>query len=136
MHALGGQLNPKLCQPTCFLPLMSPTSQQTNQTTNQLTPAGRQETKAGARNGCKYCSAGVEMFKIPSGRPLPCRWSKAVNISPVGNHDSPPRPRPRGNNLFKAFSEIPAKYFKNDSFAGLQNMRKRQSMNFGFHTEP
>ena len=111
-------------------PTNQPTSQQTNQPTNQPTnqllvkptnqptPAGCwQETKAGARNGCKYCAA-VEMFKIPSGRPLPCRWSKAVNISPVGNHDSPRRPRPRGNNLFKAFPEIPAKNIKKDYFAG------------------
>ena len=30
----------------------------------------------------------VEMFKIPSDWPLPCRWSRPVNISPLGNHDS------------------------------------------------
>ena len=30
----------------------------------------------------------VEMFKIPSDWPLPCRWSRPVNISPLGDHDS------------------------------------------------
>ena len=40
----------------------------------------------------EWVQISVEMFKIPSGCPLPCRWSEAVNISPLGNHDSPPRP--------------------------------------------
>ena len=79
--------------------------QPTHQPQTCIPPAGsRQETKAEARNGCKYCAMPVEMFKIPSDRRLPCRWSKAVNISPVGNHDSPPHPPrpPGGNNLFQS----------------------------------